>query len=62
MVAHIAVGGVWGGAACVADTGAADAGETPEPGVWAPESAHGEGGRFELGGGGLVDFGDGEGF
>ena len=49
VIAQITVGGILLSAARVSDARANNAAKTPEPGVGAPESAHGEGGCFRLG-------------
>ena len=50
VVAEVVVRGIRMGAARVADAGAVDAGDGPEPGVGGPESADGERGGLESGG------------
>ena len=59
MIADIAISGVWRLTACVSNTGADNAFETPEPGVWSPESPKSEGGGFCFSLSGSVKFGQG---
>jgi len=47
MVSEVVLSGVAERAARVADAGAHDAEVTPEPGIWRPESTHGERGRLQ---------------
>src|SRR5512133_2527065 len=47
MVSEVVVRGVGERATRVADARAHDAEVTPEPGVWRPESTHGERGRLQ---------------